>query len=58
MALKTLVMSFASIINFFKAERIKEGALTPLAGPTGPPPVSKLVPLRPATDKPKDPQQA
>ena len=51
-------MSFASIINFFKAERIKEGALTPLAGPTGPPPVSKLVPLRPAaTDKPKDPQQ-
>jgi hypothetical protein len=50
-------MSFASIINFFKAERIKEGALTPLRTPIGPPPVYKLVPLRPATDKPKDSQQ-
>jgi hypothetical protein len=51
-------MSFSSIVNFFKAERIKEGALTPLRGPSGPPPVSKLVPLRPATDKPKDSPQA
>jgi hypothetical protein len=50
-------MSFASIVNFFKGERIKEGALTPLRGPTGPPAESKLVPLRPATDKPEDPQQ-
>jgi len=50
-------MSFASIINFFKAERIKDGALTPLRGPTGPPPVYKLVPLRPANDKPEDPQK-
>jgi hypothetical protein len=47
-----------AISSFLKERRIEEGALTPLAGPTGPPPVSKLVPLRPATDKPKDPQQA
>ena len=51
-------MSFSSIINFFKAERIKEGALTPSRGPSGPPPVYKLVPLRPATDKPEDSQKA
>jgi hypothetical protein len=51
-------MSFSSIVSFFKAERIKEGALTPSRGPTGPPPVSKLVPLRPPNDKPEDSQKA
>ncbi len=49
---------WSAISSFFNERRIEEGALTPLRGPTGPPPVPKLVPLRPVTDEPKDSQKA